>query len=198
MNNNTQRLIGLTGGIATGKTTVSNYLQEKYHFPILDADIYSREAVAKNSPILDLIFTRYGDGLRLADGTLNRSKLGEIIFNDSIEKEWLENQVHPYVRDRFEQELQKSSSNTIILDIPLLFEAELTNIVTEIWVVSCDYSLQISRLQQRNKLTLSQAKARISSQMPLSKKVAAANVVLKNNHDLVHLCTQVDEAIKSG
>jgi len=196
MNNKTQRLIGLTGGIATGKTTVSNYLKEKYDLTILDADVYSREAVSKDSPILNIIFTRYGDQLKLADGTLARSKLGQIIFNDPAEKQWLESQIHPYVRDRFEKDLQSITSDTSILDIPLLFEANLTDMVTEIWVVSCDYSLQTKRLQKRNNLTLSQAKARINSQIPLSKKVMAADVVLKNNQDVTYLYAQIDKAMK--
>ncbi|MGL5075641.1 MAG: dephospho-CoA kinase, partial [Waterburya sp.] len=161
MDNSTNRLIGLTGGIATGKTTVSNYLAAQYHLPVLDADVYAREAVAEDSPILQTVFQRYGDKVKLADASLDRSALGEIVFNDPQEKQWLESQIHPYVRDRFAQELSKINNNTIILSIPLLFEAQLTNLVTEIWVVSCDRSLQISRLQQRNSLTVKQAQARI-------------------------------------
>jgi dephospho-CoA kinase len=197
MNDLPQRLIGLTGGIATGKTTVSNYLAKKYHLPILDADVYAKEAVAVDSPILKTIFTRYGNKVMLANRSLNRTALGEIIFNDSTEKQWLESQIHPYVRDRFGQELQRLDHKTIVLDIPLLFEANLTNTVTEIWVVSCDRSIQISRLQLRNGLSLVQAEARIDSQLPLSHKIAAADVVLNNNVDLNYLFAQVDKAIKA-
>lgn len=195
MNNSSKRLIGLTGGIATGKTTVSNYLTAKYHLPVLDADVYAREAVAEDSPILQSIFRRYGDKVKLADASLDRTALGEIVFNDPQEKQWLENQIHPYVRDRFEQELSKINNNTIVLSIPLLFEAQLTNLVTEIWVVSCDRSLQIARLQQRNGLTAKQAQARIDSQIPLAEKIAAADIVLDNNGDLTDLYAQIDAAI---
>ncbi len=197
MNNIAKRSIGLTGGIATGKTTVSKYLTTKYHLPVLDADIYAREAVAKDSPILEAIFTRYGDRVMLSDRSLNRASLGEIVFNNPTEKQWLESQIHPYVRDRFEQELQRLPNNTIVLAIPLLFEAKLTDTVSEIWVVSCDRSLQIARLQQRNSLTIQQAEARIDSQMPLAEKIAAADVVLDNNADLAHLFAQVDRALRS-
>ena len=197
MKNLASRLIGLTGGIGTGKTTVSNYLAEKYGLPVLDADVYAREAVANDSPILEAIFTRYGDKIILPDQRLDRQALGEIIFNDSTEKKWLESQIHPYVSDRFNQELSQSKSNIIILAIPLLFEAQLTDLVTEIWVVSCDLSWQISRLQQRNGLTRQQAQARIASQLPLAEKVAAADFVLDNNADLTHLYLQVDAAINS-
>ena len=192
----TKRLIGLTGGIGTGKTTVSNYLSEKYHLPILDADIYAREAVAEGSSILENIFQRYGDRVKLTNDSLDRTALGEIIFNDPQEKHWLENQIHPFVRDRFHQELQRINQPTIVLSIPLLFEAELTDIVTEIWVISCDRERQIARLQQRNGLTPKQALARINNQLPLFQKVALADVVINNNSSLENLYTQIDRAIK--
>ena len=192
----TKRLIGLTGGIGTGKTTVSNYLSEKYHLPILDADIYAREAVAEGSSILENIFQRYGDRVKLTNDSLDRTALGEIIFNDPQEKHWLENQIHPFVRDRFHQELQRINQPTIVLSIPLLFEAELTDIVTEIWVISCDRERQIARLQQRNGLTPKQALARINNQFPLFQKVALADVIINNNSSLENLYTQIDRAIK--
>lgn len=192
------RLIGLTGGIGTGKTTVSNYLAEKYNLPVLDADIYARQALAQDSPILQNVLARYGDRLKLPDTSLNRSALAEIIFNDPKEKQWLESQIHPFVRDRFTQELQRTQNDTIVLAIPLLFEANLTDTVTEIWVVSCDRSLQIARLQQRNGLTLEQAQARIDNQLPLPEKVALADIVLNNDADLEHLYAQVDFALTSN
>lgn len=211
ISNSSERKIGLTGGIATGKTTVANYLAEKYNLPILDADIYAREAVAIGSPILDAIFERYGDcaprtvranpavyplgnRLKLPDGSLNRSALGDIIFNNLAEKEWLESQIHPYVRDRFILALKQQKNNTIVLSIPLLFEAHLTDLVTEIWVVACDQKQQLTRLQQRDRLTTAQAQARIDSQLPLSAKIAQADVVLNNNSDLQTLFAQIDRA----
>lgn len=193
-----RRLIGLTGGIATGKTTVSNYLATKHQLKILDADVYAKEAVAKNSPILHTIFARYGDIVRLEDGSLNRSQLGEIVFNDPQEKQWLESQIHPYVRHRFDLELQSHQDHTIVLDIPLLFEAKLTNTVTEIWVVSCDRSTQIARLQQRNRLNPTQATARIDSQLPLEAKIAAADVVLDNSGTIEELYSQIDRALSNN
>ena len=192
-----KRLIGLTGGIGTGKTTVSNYLIDKHHLPVLDADVFAREAVAKDSPILRKIFERYGNRVKAADNSLDRQALGDIVFNNSSEKKWLESQIHPFVRDRFDRELQRISSNTVVMAIPLLFEAKLTDTVTEIWVVTCDRSLQISRLQQRNHLTIDQATARIDSQLPLAEKIAQADVVLENNGKLQELYIQVDSAIAS-
>lgn len=191
-----KRLIGLTGGIGTGKSTVSNYLSQKYHLPILDADIYAREAVATGSSILKNIFERYGDRVKLTNDILDRTALGEIIFDDPQEKQWLENQIHPFVRRRFDRELQHLKEPTVVLSIPLLFEAELTDMVTEIWVVNCDRQLQIARLQQRNGLTPEQALTRINNQLPLFQKVASADVVINNNSSLENLYTQIDRAIK--
>lgn len=198
MPNLAKRLIGLTGGIGTGKTTVADYLADRYALPVLDADIYAREAVAQGSQILSAIFQRYGKQVKSADGSLNRFALGEIIFNNPQEKQWLEQQIHPFVRDRFAQELQQLKSKIIVLSIPLLFEANLMALVAEIWVVSCDRSLQISRLQQRNGLTPQQAATRIDSQMSLAQKVALADVVLTNNAGLAELYAQVDVALQSG
>ncbi|WP_172657217.1 dephospho-CoA kinase [Myxosarcina sp. GI1] len=196
--NLSRRIIGVTGGIATGKTTVTNYLATKYNFPVLDADLYAREAVAIGSPILTAIFIRYGDRLKLADGSLNRSALGEIIFNNSDEKRWLESQIHPFVRDRFNSESQNLHDKTLVYAIPLLFEANLTNLVTEIWVVYCDRAIQIERLQQRDGLSREQALARIDARFPLADKIERANIVLCNNTNRDFLLHQVDKAVKSS
>jgi dephospho-CoA kinase len=122
--------------------------------------------------------------------------LGEIIFNDQSEKEWVEKQIHPFVRQRFEEEIKKSAFGTIVLVIPLLFEANLTDIVTEIWVVYCSYQEQIKRLMIRNNLSESEAIARIKNQLPLEEKIAKADVILDNNcQDVRILYQQIDRAI---
>jgi dephospho-CoA kinase len=188
-------LIGLTGGIATGKSTVANYLAEVYNLPILDADIYAREAVSVGSPILSQIAEKYGKEIILSDGNLHREKLGEIIFNQREEREWIESIIHPYVRNCFNQAINQSSANTLILVIPLLFEANLENIVSRIWVVSCSPQQQQQRLIARNNLTPEQAIARINSQLPIAKKIALADLVLDNSSDLQSLLQQIDVAI---
>ncbi|MBW4602242.1 MAG: dephospho-CoA kinase [Calothrix sp. FI2-JRJ7] len=187
-----KRIIGLTGGIATGKSTVANYLANTYKLPILDADIYARDAVAAPSPILNQIAQRYShQNILLANGELNRAKLGEIIFTNLGERLWVESLIHPYVKERFNQEIAVSPSNILVLVIPLLFEVGMTDLTTEIWVVSCSESQQIQRLMQRNSLTLEQAQARIQSQMPLAEKIARADVVLDNSQNLETLLKQL-------
>jgi dephospho-CoA kinase len=193
----TKRIIGLTGGIATGKTTVANYLASAYHLPILDADIYARDAVSIGSPILDAIARRYGEQILLADGSLNRQQLGNIIFEHLEERRWLENIIHPYVCDRFLKAIAESSAPTIVLVIPLLFEAQMTNLVTEIWVVTCSESQQLQRLIERNHLTKEQAAARINSQLSLTEKASHADIVLDNSSTLEALLKQIDVAIRA-
>jgi dephospho-CoA kinase len=190
-----KRLIGLTGGIATGKTTVSRYLTDRYQIPVLDADIYAKEAVKPGSPILNNIFSRWGDRVKLPDNTLDRQQLGEIVFNDLTERQWLEAQIHPYVRDRFNCKIQKLEANTIVLAIPLLFEAKMTDFVTEVWLVYCSPQEQIKRLIARNNLTQSQAIARIDSQLPIEEKVPLADLILDNSSTVENLYYQIDKAL---
>lgn len=189
-----RRLIGLTGGISTGKSTASKYLETAYNLPILDADIYARDAVKVGSQALNAIASRYGASILLADGSLNRQQLGNIVFKDADERQWLEKQIHPLVRAAFVQEINNSIA-TMVLVVPLLFEAQMTDLVTEIWVVYCNPIQQLSRLMQRESLTPEAAQARISSQMPLKEKCDRATLVLDNSSTHEFLLEQVDAAI---
>ncbi|MEY2910890.1 MAG: dephospho-CoA kinase [Dolichospermum sp.] len=193
-----KNLIGLTGGIATGKSTVANYLATGYNLPILDADIYARNAVSFGSPILSKIVEKYGEDIIFNDGSLNRGKLGEVIFNVPEERHWVESLIHPYVRSCFDKAIQESSANTLILVIPLLFEANLEGLVNQIWVVSCSEQQQLERLMARNNLTAEQAAARINSQLPIAEKIARADVNLDNSSNLESLLQQIDRVMKKG
>ena len=190
------RIIGLTGGIATGKSTVSNYLATTYHLPVLDADIYARVAVQVSSPILKVIVQRYSLDILLPDGTLNRQKLGQIIFSSQDERRWLEQQIHPYVRDYFIKAIKELTGQTVVLVVPLLFEAGMSDLVTEIWVVRCSEEQQLERLMQRSQLTREQAQARIKSQMSIAQKCDRADIVLDNSSTPEALLKQVDTALK--
>ncbi|PSN16513.1 dephospho-CoA kinase [filamentous cyanobacterium CCP5] len=190
------RIIGLTGGIATGKSTAADYLGQHHGLPVLDADIYAREAVGMESPILAAIADRYGNQILLPDGSLNRAALGEIIFNDPAEKGWLEQQIHPYVRQRFAEAMAELDAPLVVHAIPLLFEADLTDQVGEIWVVICSADQQLQRLMARNQLSQAQAQARIASQMSLEEKAARADRVLDNSGDRLHLYRQIDAALE--
>ena len=190
-----KRIIGLTGGIGCGKTTVSDYLASAYQLPVLDADIYAREAVQLGSPVLNRITERYGSGIQLPDGTLNRKRLGEIVFSNPTERQWLEQQIHPYVRSRFHSELARLVAPTVVLVIPLLIEAGMTDLVTEVWVVSCSPEQQLQRIRERDRLSLEHAQARLNSQLPIEQKVARADVVLNNSSTREALLKEVDLAL---
>jgi dephospho-CoA kinase len=194
-----RRIIGLTGGIGMGKTTVSQYLEQTHHLPILDADVYARAAVQPGSPILTAISAHYGSTILLPDGSLDRRQLGTIVFNQPKERQWLEQQIHPYVRQAMHQDrdrlLQTTDSSPLILVIPLLFEANLTHLVTEIWVVYCSSARQIERLRQREQLTAEQIQARIDSQMPIQTKIEQADILLNNDSTRAALQQQVDRAL---
>ncbi len=194
----TQRIIGITGGVGMGKTTVSNYLAAKYQIPVLDADLYARDAVEPGSHVLEKIVERYGSSILIAD-QLDRQRLGEIIFNNRAERLWLERQIHPYVRDRIQTTLLSppaANSPIVALVIPLLFEARMTDLVNEIWVVCSAAEQQQQRLQDRDQLSLEQANARINSQMAIEKKIQQADVVLDNSENLESLYQQIDRALQ--
>lgn len=192
-----RRIIGLTGGIASGKSTVSNYLADRYGLPVLDADVYAREAVAEGSEILEAIGDRYGPTILSPDGTLNRLNLGKIIFSDNAEKEWLEQQIHPFVRRKFAGVTAAfPATQTLIYAIPLLFEANLTHLVNEIWVVTCTPAQQKERLMARSQLSAADAQARIEAQMSLAQKRKLADQVLDNSATQSSLFSQIDSLLR--
>jgi dephospho-CoA kinase len=195
MSDRPSRIIGLTGGIATGKSTVAKHLNLVDKIPVLDADIYAREAVAIGSQILEQIVERYGTNVLLPDGNLDRKQLAEIIFEDKSARQWIEKLIHPYVRDRFITESAKLDKLTAVFVIPLLFEAEMTDLVTETWVVYCTKEQQLQRLIHRNSLTLRKAESRISAQMPLEEKCQLADIILDNSGTLEALETQIAKAM---
>jgi dephospho-CoA kinase len=190
-----RRIIGLTGGISTGKSTVSKYLARHYQLPVFDADLYARQAVAPGTAGLEQIVDRYGAQILHTNGTLDRSQLAEIVFNQAPEKQWLESIIHPYVRDCFARDITATTSSTVVAVIPLLLEAHWQNTVTEVWVVVCGLDQQLARLQQRDQLTIVQAQARIDSQMPLAAKIKLADAVLDNAGSETELLTQVDQLL---
>lgn len=189
-------VIGLTGGIASGKTTVANYLSE-HGFAVIDADIAARKAVEKGSSGLQQISEAFPGTLN-EDGTLNRKLLGSIIFNDKEKREILNQIVHPIVRNIMEEEkiAALKQGKTVIMDIPLLYENHLEHTVDEVWVVYVPYYIQKSRLMERNNLSESEADARINSQMPMEDKRKKADVVIDNSDDLCALYQQLDSLIR--
>ncbi|MFJ6411240.1 dephospho-CoA kinase [Terribacillus saccharophilus] len=175
-------VIGLTGGIASGKSTVSDLFKE-YNIPVVDADIVAREVVEPGEPALDSIVDSFGSEILLPDGSLDRQKLGGIIFRNQEKREILNGIVHPVVRERMiaDRDRLKTGHPAVVLDIPLLFEGNQLHLVDKVVVVNVDPRIQLERLMQRNDLTEQAALDRINSQMPLADKAARADAIIDNN-----------------
>tara|TARA_Y100001968_G_C19372037_1_gene725602 strand:+ start:405 stop:1004 length:600 start_codon:yes stop_codon:yes gene_type:complete len=180
-----QRRIGITGGIASGKSSVGRFLYEVKGLPILDADIYAREELENNTDCIDKILRRYSHkeniSIRNQPLKINREKLAEIIFHDIKERKWLEELIHPNVRIRLESELKKHQDKPIvILVIPLLFEAKFEDLCNEVWVIYCEIEQQYERLMARNKIDRHKAKKIIESQFSIKEKARRANIIIDN------------------
>ncbi|WP_251519958.1 MULTISPECIES: dephospho-CoA kinase [Staphylococcus] len=182
------KVIGLTGGIATGKSTVAELL-EIHGFKIVDADTASRQAVEKGSPGLNQVKEKFGDEAIDEDGNMNRAYVGDIVFNQPEKRLELNEIVHPIVREIMEREKQQylDAGQDVIMDIPLLFENDLQNTVDEVWLVYTSESIQIDRLMERNDLSMEDAKARVYSQMSIDKKRRMADHVIDNRDSKLEL-----------
>ena len=193
-----QRRIGLTGGIASGKSSVAALL-EKRGCPVLDADLYAREALAPGTSASKAVVARYGERVQ-NDGTsgVDRAGLASIVFNDPNERSWLELLVHPIVQQRFDEALQSlPEAPIVILMIPLLFEAGLEGWCSEIWVVHCTALQQKERLMARNNCTEAEAMQRIEAQWPIDNKVNRADHVINNSGLIDDLQDQLDALLKA-
>lgn len=191
-------VIGLTGGIACGKSTVSKWLREKYQAPVLDADTMAIEMSAPRQPLWQSYVNRYGaERALLSDGTLNRAAIGQIVFSDPKERAWMDQMAHPLIRAEAVRQLEglrKEGACTAVLDVPLFFEAGWEDLADEVWVVYADEAAQIKRLTERNQLSERLACQRIAAQMPLAEKCRRADVVIDNTSDLEAMRAQVDAA----
>jgi dephospho-CoA kinase len=178
-----QRRIGLTGGIASGKSSVGALLAAR-GLPVLDADAYAREALKPGSPGALAVLERYGPRVGRSDSAgseIDRAALGRIVFADAEERRWLEKLVHPLVRARFQAELTRlSEAPAVVLMIPLLFEAGLEGLCSEVWLVDCDEEQQLERLMTRDGLNEADARARLAAQWPLARKRSLADAVIDN------------------
>lgn len=176
-------VLGLTGGIASGKSTVANMLRD-LGIVVIDADVIAREVVEVGEDAYFKIVGAFGKSVLNENRTINRAKLGEIIFNNEQKRKVLNSIVHPAVREkmnRLKNEYIEKQENVIVLDIPLLFESKLTHLVEKVILVYVDREIQIKRLMDRNNLSLEEAEARINSQLPLTEKIPLADEVLYNN-----------------
>ncbi|ALQ16635.1 dephospho-CoA kinase [Listeria monocytogenes] len=187
------KTIGLTGSVATGKSTVSNMIQQA-GIPLVDADIAARKVVEPGTEGLKEIVAYFGEEILLADGTLNRAKLGEIIFKDKEKREKLNEITHPRVKDYMleaRERFFRAGEELVFFDIPLLFESHLESLVDQIVVVWTTPETELKRLMERNNLTKEDALRRIESQMGIDEKARKADFVIDNNESLEKTQKQV-------
>lgn len=191
------KVIGLTGGIASGKSTVSELLSV-FGFKVVDADKAAREAVKKASKGLAQVREVFGDEAIDENGEMNRRYMGDLVFNHPEKRLELNAIIHPIVRDIMEEEKQEylKQGYNVIMDIPLLFENELENTVDEVWVVYTSESIQMDRLMQRNNLSLEDAKARVYSQISIDKKSRMADHVIDNLGDKLELKQNLERLLE--
>lgn len=177
------KVVGLTGGIASGKSLVAEILAS-CGAAIIDADLLAREVVEPGEPAYREIAARFGEGVLLPDGRLDRKALGRIVFADQASRAVLERITHPAIAElavrRIGQEKEKGTP-VVFYVVPLLIEAGLTSMVDEIWLVTVGPETQVQRLMKRDAISREEALRKMAAQMPLDEKAAYADVVIDNN-----------------
>lgn len=183
-------VIGLTGGIGSGKTTVANVFAE-YGIDLIDADIIARDVVAIGSRGLSRIIEKFGNSILLADGNLDRSQLRTVIFSDPQHKDWLNQLLHPLIREQMLADIDRATSPYCLLIIPLMVENNLQTLTDRLLVVDVDQQTQIMRTQQRDNVSLEQIKSILTAQASRQQRLDAADDIICNNGDNQALLTQV-------
>ncbi|MGF1911122.1 dephospho-CoA kinase [Vibrio kasasachensis] len=189
-------VIGLTGGIASGKTTVANLFRDQFSIDIVDADVVAREVVEPNSEGLTYIAQRYGQKILQQDGSLNRSALREIIFANREEKQWLDALLHPMIRSELKRQLKQITSDYALLVIPLMVENNLQQLADRVLVVDVDEEIQIERTMNRDDVSRQQVQSILQSQASREQRLAIADDVIKNHSQNQQLLPQITELHK--
>lgn len=189
-------IIGLTGGIASGKSTAAKMLNQ-LGADIIDADCIAREIVEPGQKAWEQIAACFGKTILLPDGAIDRKKLGSIVFADEKKRRKLEEITHPEIRRRIQEKLdglQKAGRRVGVLDIPLLIEAGWTDMVQQTWLVYTDPDIQMERLMRRNNITVAEARQRLAAQMPLADKRKYADVIIDNSGTFEDTAAQIKMA----
>ncbi|TGE72802.1 dephospho-CoA kinase [Weissella confusa] len=189
--------LGLTGGIATGKSTVSNHFKE-LGIPVLDADVVAREVVEPGQPALADVVAEFGDEMLLPDGSLNRKALGAVVFGNPEKLAKLNQFTHPRVQASMRAQADayaKAGVPLIVLDIPLLLEGKNAAGADAVMVVTVPADVQQERLMDRNQLSAEDARKRMNSQMPMAEKEQLADYVIDNSGTIAETYEQVDAVL---
>lgn len=186
--------IGLTGGIASGKSTVAALL-EQHGAALIDLDRIAREVVLPGSPVLKQIVDRFGSDMLQDDGSLHRKRLGEIVFRCAADREALNAITHPAIRQVMFQQMaayeEEEPNRLIVVDVPLLYESKMEHLFEEVMVVYVPRQLQLKRLMERDGITKEQAEARLNAQLDIEAKRAQADIVIWNDQGIEETKEQV-------
>ena len=189
--------IGITGGIGSGKSAVSRICQAN-GIPVIDADVVAREVVQIGTPGLHAIVQTFGHDVLHADGSLNRSLLGTMIFTDEQKRQQLDAICKPLIFDQIVHQLNTFHNHEhVVVDIPLLYEQpDYIQLVDQVWVVYANDSVRRERIMNRNGLSIEEAQARIDAQMPLLQKCELADEIIDNNHSVDQLELKVKALLR--
>lgn len=176
-------VVGLTGGIGSGKSTIANLFSEQ-NIPIIDADVVAREVVAKGEPLLQQIQQHFGKHILLPSGELDRAQLREKVFRNPEEKIWLNNLLHPAIRERMIEQLAQQTAPYTLLVVPLLIENNLTALCQRILVVDVSPEVQIQRVTARDKNSEQLVKQIMAAQVSREVRLSYADDVINNDADL--------------
>ncbi|WP_337099374.1 dephospho-CoA kinase [Paenibacillus sp. YIM B09110] len=193
-------IIGLTGGIASGKSTIAQLLAHRGAL-LVDADQVAREVVQPGEPALEAIASSFGQAVLQADGSLNRSALGAIVFQDKASLAKLESITHPAIRQRMQHRIhtyaEQNPGALVVADVPLLYETNQQALYEGIMVVYVPETVQLTRLMERNQMDEAEAKRRISLQMDIEEKRRRADWVIDNSGPLAETERQIDDFWRS-
>ncbi len=192
-----QVIIGITGGIGSGKSTVTEYISQK-GFPIVDADKISKKLMDEEDTACQVI-DAFGNGILDANGNVDRRKLREMVFCDKVLLQRLNSIFHPKIREGIENEiarLKKEGKDIIFLDAPLLIENKIDRMVDEVWIVSCSKETQIERVVKRDGSNRNEVDNIMKRQMPLEKKMKHADLVFQNEDSIKDLREKIEEALQ--
>ncbi|KZN47298.1 dephospho-CoA kinase [Pseudoalteromonas luteoviolacea] len=183
-------ILGLTGGIGSGKTAATNFFQT-LGIEVVDADIVAREVVQPNTPGLNAITAHFDSDILTSDGQLNRAKLREIIFNDEKQKSWLNKLLHPLIREKILSQLNAAKSSYCILCAPLLFENGLQSYCQKTLLIDVPESVQIARTKARDNVSQAQVQNIIAAQMGREEKCRLADYIVNNDKELADLQSEL-------
>lgn len=191
---NSNLIIGLTGGISTGKSTVADMFKTLGAI-IIDADIIARKVVQPTTSVWQAIVDFFGQGILNADLSINRERLADLVFSESSLLQKLNEITHPEIRDKIEKEISTftPSKKIIIIDAPLLIESQMISLVDKLFVVHVSEKIQIERLMKRNNFNEQEAKNRIHAQIPLEEKLKLADIVIDNNGTIEELREKIKQ-----